>query len=236
LEKNVVTPRLITWINHFSIIQIIKSGTSLSDFDYIGVDGIFLKSLLSSTQTRTSADTILPLIFKDKDLNVILIGGSEDNKILIKKKIKDLFPRINIVVQINGYSDLNGDEWVKNLKTITADIIVIGMGSPLQEKMAKIIKDVMLTNAKSPIIFTCGGWLDQLLYKKYYPKMSYPLRINWLIRIIREPRRLWKRYTIVAVQALSQRSKIHRSVHELEGYERSENNKHYFHSLLDELN
>lgn len=235
MDKSTRTPKLITWINHFSVIQIIKSSTPLNEFDYVGIDGIFLKKLVSSTQTRTSADTVLPLIFKDVDLNVLLIGGSEGNKILIKQKFKKLFPRINLVLQLNGYSDLQNDKWVKKVNAIKVDIIVIGLGSPLQEKMAKTIYEIMSSKAKDPAIFTCGGWLDQLLYKNYYPKISYPLRINWLIRIIREPKRLWKRYTIFAIQALIQRKKICQSIYKLEGYKQSETHQNYFNSLLNEL-
>jgi hypothetical protein len=50
---------------------------------------------------------------------------------------------------------------------------------------------------------TCGGFLDQILQSNYYPAWAYPLRLNWLVRLAREPRRLWRRYTVEAVVALA---------------------------------
>ena len=49
---------------------------------------------------------------------------------------------------------------------------------------------------------SCGGFLDQVLRPGYYPAWAYPLRLNWLIRLAREPRRLWRRYTVDAVLAV----------------------------------
>jgi hypothetical protein len=34
------------------------------------------------------------------------------------------------------------------------------------------------------------------------------LRLNWLVRLAREPKRLWRRYTIDAVRALRARAKL----------------------------
>jgi Glycosyl transferase WecG/TagA/CpsF family len=53
------------------------------------------------------------------------------------------------------------------------------------------------------VIFTAGGWLDQLADRpQYFPPLVHQLRLGWLLRIIREPRRLVRRYTLDAVSAL----------------------------------
>jgi N-acetylglucosaminyldiphosphoundecaprenol N-acetyl-beta-D-mannosaminyltransferase len=47
------------------------------------------------------------------------------------------------------------------------------------------------------LIMTGGGYLDHLAEAvDWYPKWIRRLRLNWLYRLWREPRRLWRRYTI----------------------------------------
>lgn len=58
------------------------------------------------------------------------------------------------------------------------------------------------------LVVTCGGWLDQFSGDSYYPSWAYPLRLNWLVRLAKEPRRLWGRYTVHAVRAVRSRAEL----------------------------
>jgi hypothetical protein len=81
-------------------------------------------------------------------------------------------------------------------------IAVLGLGAPLQDHYA------LATASPGILVATCGGWLDQFAGDTYYPAWAYPLRLNWLVRLAREPRRLWRRYTIDALRALWSRAAL----------------------------
>jgi N-acetylglucosaminyldiphosphoundecaprenol N-acetyl-beta-D-mannosaminyltransferase len=45
--------------------------------------------------------------------------------------------------------------------------------------------------------FTCGGFLDQIIkYKGAYPEWIDHYNLRFLYRLIKEPKRLWRRYLI----------------------------------------
>ena len=62
--------------------------------------------------------------------------------------------------------------------------------------------------APGVLVATCGGWLDQFAGDTYYPAWAYPLRLNWLVRLAREPKRLWRRYTVDAIRAVRARAAV----------------------------
>jgi UDP-N-acetyl-D-mannosaminuronic acid transferase (WecB/TagA/CpsF family) len=104
---------------------------------------------------------------------------------------------------IDGYEDLPRGKRLQDLvRDIQPDMLLVGLGAGLQEQV--------LLEAASAMgrgyALTCGGFLDQVIQDGYYPGWAYPLRLNWLVRLAREPRRLWRRYTVEALRALSSRS------------------------------
>lgn len=73
-------------------------------------------------------------------------------------------------------------------------VIVLAMGMPKQEKLAHAIK----TNIKGSGIIICGGAIIDFNAGKVKraPKLFRQLSLEWLYRLIIEPRRLFKRYVI----------------------------------------
>ena len=71
------------------------------------------------------------------------------------------------------------------------DIIICGMGAPLQERfLLQLVAD-----GWRGIGFTCGGFLDQVITgDSYYPGWVDRLNLRFLYRLTKEPRRLWRRY------------------------------------------
>jgi N-acetylglucosaminyldiphosphoundecaprenol N-acetyl-beta-D-mannosaminyltransferase len=53
------------------------------------------------------------------------------------------------------------------------------------------------------VIITGGSYLDQLAERRHwFPPWVIKLRIGWLYRLFREPRRLWYRYTVELAEYL----------------------------------
>jgi N-acetylglucosaminyldiphosphoundecaprenol N-acetyl-beta-D-mannosaminyltransferase len=62
-----------------------------------------------------------------------------------------------------------------------------------------------------PVIITGGGYLDHLAESvDWYPAWMLKMRLGWAYRVYREPRRLWKRYSLdlMAYGAMLVREKL----------------------------
>jgi beta-1,4-glucosyltransferase len=94
-------------------------------------------------------------------------------------------------------------------------VVLVGLGAVRQERWALAVRRRLQTG----LVMTCGGFFDQLgLERPYYPAWAYPLRLNWAVRLVREPRRLWHRYTVEAMQAVAGREAFRDGVTRLPGY------------------
>jgi exopolysaccharide biosynthesis WecB/TagA/CpsF family protein len=193
-----------TWLNHYSARVNAINNIDVTKFTFVGVDGQFLAYLLAKGIKTTSADRVLPLLLKER-IRVTCIGGSEKNAFLRREILKHKFPDIELVGNYDGYStNLMQADFVNNLRVGNPQLIIIGTGSPLQEHLTIEIERQLSSSSLDHglSIVTCGGWLDQILVDSYYPKWSYRYRVNWLVRLAREPLRLWKRYSIDAAIAV----------------------------------
>ena len=196
--------RAVTWLNHHSALMALRAGVPLDQFDYLGVDGIFLGRMLKTTVARTSADLLLPeLLAQTQGLRIALIGSSTQTLQAVAAKATAEFGH-DVVLMRDGFAGLPTPEELRaDLLAVRAQLVIIGLGAPLQDTYALALKTPGL------LVLTCGGWLDQFSgAASYYPAWAYPLRLNWLVRLAREPKRLWRRYTIDAVRALRVRAKL----------------------------
>jgi N-acetylglucosaminyldiphosphoundecaprenol N-acetyl-beta-D-mannosaminyltransferase len=63
----------------------------------------------------------------------------------------------------------------------------------MQQNWVRDVADLL----EVPVIITGGSYLDHLAERVYwYPRWANQMRLGWVYRLYREPRRLWKRYSI----------------------------------------
>lgn len=98
----------------------------------------------------------------------------------------------NIIVEKNGFCD--DDTYLDMVIKYKPEIIVLGMGMPKQELLADYLK----TKVNYPCILINGGAIIDFLGGKVdrAPIWMRNYGIEWLYRLVREPRRLFKRYVI----------------------------------------
>lgn len=83
---------------------------------------------------------------------------------------------------------------IKIIGNTPANVLVVGVGAPKQEKWIYKYKD-RLRNIK--IFLAIGATIDfEAGNIKRAPKIFQRLAIEWLYRLIKEPRRLWRRYIV----------------------------------------
>lgn len=82
---------------------------------------------------------------------------------------------------------------IEQINAARPDILHVGLGTPLQQLFVIENRDRL----DVPVVFTCGAYFEHLAERReYYPPWVLKLRVGFLYRLAREPRRLWRRYTI----------------------------------------
>lgn len=86
------------------------------------------------------------------------------------------------------------EHYVAALERCAADVVVLGMGMPKQERIAVRLRAA----AAKPTLIVCGGAIIDFLSGNVSraPSWVRSLRAEWVYRLCREPRRLFRRYVI----------------------------------------
>jgi beta-1,4-glucosyltransferase len=202
----------VTWLNHFTVTH--ASPDVLRRFDVVGIDGTLLQLLLRSS-IRTSADLVVPPLLQQlRGARVLTIGGR--TTLPQTRQALEVFCAngTRIASMIDGYSGLlRGRALSAFIEAEKCDVVLIGLGASLQDQVA--LEAAAASTVR--LALTCGGFLDQVAFPRYYPRWAYPLRLNWLVRVWREPKRLWRRYTFSAFRVALSREQ-YRWVTSLAGY------------------
>ncbi|MGE5328157.1 MAG: WecB/TagA/CpsF family glycosyltransferase [Deltaproteobacteria bacterium] len=125
-----------------------------------------------------------------------LLGGQPGVVDRAKMNLEKVYPNINVVGTHHGYFDENKEEEIiAHINLCSPNIILVGMGAPLQEKW--IFKNRMRLNARVGI--GVGGALDILAGKtKRAPAIFARFGLEWLYRLMKEPSRI-KRMMVIPV-------------------------------------
>ena len=133
-----------------------------------------------------------------KDYKVFLFGGKEDVLLKATENIKKRLPELNIV---DSYSPPFGfekneemlEEANRRIKASDADILIVFLGCPKQEKFIYQNKD----KYQVPISITMGGCVDFIAGKvKRAPIWMQNIGLEWFYRFLQEPKRMFRRYFV----------------------------------------
>ena len=135
----------------------------------------------------------------NEDIKIFLLGAKEGVAAQAQENLKAKLGR-EIIVGAHSPSfgfEKNAEECqqiIEKIKNSGATVLAVGVGAPKQEKWIHKYKD-QLPNIK--IFFAIGATLDfEAGNKKRAPKWVTEIGLEWLHRLISEPKRLWKRYLI----------------------------------------
>ncbi|NPV11979.1 MAG: WecB/TagA/CpsF family glycosyltransferase [Ignavibacteria bacterium] len=171
-----------------------KYKTLLDNFFTVYTDGVgvwLLMKRLNKKYKRFNATDVnkdLMNILKEKKRSFILIGGNFDEKLIYQKAQK-----LGLIIEkyINGY--LEEGKIVESIDKCVSNIFFIGMGVPQQEKLAYKIAE----KYPSVKVICVGNFFNYYFgFQKRAPKLFQNLYLEWFYRLLSEPRRLIKRYTI----------------------------------------
>ena len=157
-----------------------------------GISMVVVSKILGTPlkERVTGIDLMLKLVSVAgiKGYKIFLLGSQPGVAEEAGAKLVAKYPGINVVGTHHGYfkEDI---EVIKAIKDTRPDMLFVGLGPGKQEKWLAQHK----AELNVPLSMVIGGSLDVISErKKRAPKWAQDLYIEWLYRLVTEPRR-WKR-------------------------------------------
>lgn len=126
----------------------------------------------------------------------LFLAPDEKTMLKISTLISKKYPRISCTFAYLPRKLTKQQEvaWLDEINFSGYGSVWIGIGSPKQIELANWFKD----NYQKVDIFCVGAAFDFITgQKKQAPKWMQKHGLEWLFRLITEPRRLWRRYLVI---------------------------------------
>ena len=128
-----------------------------------------------------------------KNYSVFFLGAMPDVLDATVKFIKLKHPDLNISGSHHGFFWDNEEAVVKKIRESGAKLLFVAITSPQKENFINKWKDDLGVD----FVMGVGGTFDVVSGKvKRAPVWMQEIGMEWVYRIIQEPRRMWKRYLI----------------------------------------
>ena len=148
----------------------------------------------------------------EKKWRVFFIGCAPGVAATAAERLQREIAGLNVVGVRDGFTVWSAaEEAVAEIRAARADMIVAGMGNPAQEKWLA----ENLTETGALVGVGVGGFLDFAAgHRTRAPELWQRLGIEWLHRLVHDPRRLCRRYLIGNPEFLLRvlRSRLRRGV------------------------
>ncbi len=173
----------------------------LNDAEIVLPDGIglqFAGQLLNSSKIFNSNGTdLFPHLcaaINGTGKRLYLLGGHIGVAEQVKQWLEINFPKVKVCGFHHGYFSLTENARViAAIREAKPDLLIVAMGVPYQEKWLATYG----TTTGASVLMGVGGLFD--FYSERIPRAPYWMRqrgMEWLYRLLQEPRRLWRRYLI----------------------------------------
>ena len=147
---------------------------------------------------RVTGSDLLPQLFKElnKDVRVGIIGGKNQSE--IREKLEILYPNLNLqIIDTSIWSDSVYD--IRRLRELiqhnALSIVLLCLGHPKQEILAQELKNYDWVGSRPDWILCIGATIDFLIgEQKRSPKIFSKIGLEWLYRLITNPKKFLTRY------------------------------------------
>jgi len=156
-------------------------------------------ALYRKKQERIAGMDFMPAILERANIEgstIFLYGSKPDVLEALKKKISGQYPSITIGGAISPpFRPLQPEEEQEHIRQINesgAQLVFVSLGCPKQEKWMASMKGRI-----NAVMIGVGGALPVMVgMQKRAPAWLQNLGLEWLFRLMQEPRRLFRRYVI----------------------------------------
>ncbi len=174
---------------------------AMSACDIVLADGIAvvwgLRLLGGRLPGRIPGIDLMDAMLRDgrsEGYRVYLFGAAEEVSRTVEERITEQHPGVVIAGRRNGYYKPDEEsEIVAHIRDARADILFVAMSPPK--------KEIFLAQWREELgVAVChgvGGAFDVMAGKtKRAPALWQRLGMEWLYRVVQEPRRMWRRYLV----------------------------------------
>jgi len=144
-------------------------------------------------ERMTGADWIhrLCALCVDHELSLFLFGSTDEIIDEASIRLKDEHFGLEIAGTASGYA--TRDSLVGEMNRSGADILLVGMGTPTQEKWIS----EHAAELEIPVVWAVGALFDFVSGRlPRGPRWMTDHGLEWVSRLLVEPRKLWRRYLI----------------------------------------
>jgi N-acetylglucosaminyldiphosphoundecaprenol N-acetyl-beta-D-mannosaminyltransferase len=200
--------KAIYYLNAFGVVTYLENpeyAKAISSGDLIYADGwgpVFAMRIIGKKMPGrvNAADFTDELFFKlnSSKTSVFLLGDKNEVLSLAKTNIEKNYKNIKITGTHNGFFKENDTKKIiKIIKRCKPSLVMIGMGVPKQE--------IWLNDNYSELpraVYWCVGGLFnyQAGLRGRAPGFMRENSLEWFYRLLQEPKRLWRRYTITNIK------------------------------------
>ncbi len=205
-RRALLSPELLSDVNGFDVVAVDGNGVRL-------VAGLFGFTV----PERLDTDSLAPDLFRlasERGQTVFLFGCAPEVAQEAARRLHASFPGLRCAGTEHGYHDVkrghpgrfaaeDSEAIVARMNASGADLVIVSLPTPLQQRWVAEYGGRL----EAPVVMTCGSYLDHVaegegLGGSWYPHWADVLRLNWLYRLAKEPRRLWRRYTVESLHFL----------------------------------
>lgn len=129
-----------------------------------------------------------------KNYRIYCLGATEEVVSKVQEDVLRLYPGVLLVGARNGYFSEDEEEKVAQaIRDARPDILFVAITSPRKEVFLERWQSLM----DVPVCHGVGGSFDVMAGKvRRAPEIWQKMGMEWLYRVLQEPRRLWRRYLI----------------------------------------
>lgn len=154
----------------------------------------YLKKALPERVAGIDLMQSLVSLSEKKEYSIYLLGAKQDVVEKTADVLKNNHPKLKILGIHNGY--FNEELWPsisKELKDLKPDFVFVGITSPTKEYLIEYLQN----DGNDSVFMGVGGSFDVISGNiPRAPKWMQAANLEWLFRVIQEPKRLFKRYFV----------------------------------------
>lgn len=171
---------------------------SICECDIINIDGMGVvlgaRLLGHNVRERVAGVDLFHELLKmsaRKDYSVYLLGARDEVVCETARRVLQLYPGLKLAGYHHGYFWDDEEAMVKKVHESGAQLLFVAITSPKKENFINRWRERLGVT----FVMGVGGTFDVVAGKvKRAPLWMQNYGLEWLYRVIQEPRRMWKRY------------------------------------------
>jgi exopolysaccharide biosynthesis WecB/TagA/CpsF family protein len=177
----------------------------LNRFDLLVPDGQPVRWALNGLHRTALADRVYgpTLMLKtcqraaEEGLPIFLFGGTQELLAALQSRLDASFPKLQIAgacpSRFRRLTPPERNELIEAIRASGAALTFVGLGCPRQEVWAYEFRDAL----SMPILAVGAAFNFHAGLLPQAPPLLQRHGLEWLFRLVHEPRRLWRRYLVL---------------------------------------